>query len=121
VPAYETRSIWAACFQDVTGGTLIDEPDSCRWIGKLECVSGRETEIKEYPLGMSAIVLKAGAIGTAANHVEPIASQAILKFTTTGSNIFKQNASLYSSRANPIQFSSPIGHPIYETGKRVPA
>jgi len=74
-----------------------------------------------YPLGMSAIILKAGAIGAAANHVEPIASQAILKFTTTGANIFKQNASVGSSSANPIQFSSPIGHPIYETSKRVVA
>ena len=92
-----------------------------RWIGNLNVSAVEKPKIKEYPLGISTIVRKVGAIGTAANHIQPIASQAILKFTTTGSNIFKQNASLCSSRANPIQFSSPIGYPIYEASKRVVA
>jgi hypothetical protein len=119
MPTDEAWSIRAVGFQNVTSRTLVYESLCCVWVGKLKGGGGRETELNEYSLCVSAIVLEAGAIGATAYDIEPISSQAVLKLTATGANILKQDASVGPSSANPFQLGLPVHHAIYETGERV--
>jgi hypothetical protein len=89
MPTDKACSIGTIGFQNVARRTLTYELPCGGRVGKFKSVCRRETQFSEYPLGVSAIILKAGTVGAAAYYIEAIASQAVLKLTATGADVLK--------------------------------
>jgi hypothetical protein len=112
---HKARSIGTVGFQNVARGTLTYELTCCGRVGKFKSVCRRETQLSEYALRVSAIIFKAGTVGAAAYYIEAIASQAVLKFTATGADILKQNASVGTYSADPAQLGLPVRNALYQS------
>ena len=90
-------------------------------LGKFENRRRRKTKLTQNLLGISAVVLQPGPIGTTANDVEPVISQPILKLSPPRANILKKNAPVAARGADPLKFRLPVRDLVYETGQRAAA
>ena len=87
--ADKSRCVGAVGFHDVAGGPIIDELACLTSVAEFKHVGRRKAELAENPLGVSTIILKPRPIGTAADHVVPLASQAVLQRAASRADIFE--------------------------------
>jgi hypothetical protein len=80
-----------------------------------------EPKLTQNSLGISTVVFQPGTIGTAANDVEPVMSQPILKLSPPRTDILKKNAPVSACVPNPLQFRLPVRDLVYETRERAAA
>jgi hypothetical protein len=117
--ADKARRVGTVGFQDIAGGSLINEQPCRVSIGKFEDRRSRKAKLRKNPLCITAVVLKPRTVCAAPDDVQSVTSQAVLQRSTSCTHILEKNAAVAAGRANPLKFPFPIGNAIDESGKRV--
>ena len=104
--------------QHIAGRALLQKLQRVIATGELPEAGGRKTDLPHHTLRVAAVVLEPVAVSTAADDVEAVTPQRVLRLAAALRNVFEQDDAFATGGTEPRQLGPPIRDLLDQAGER---